>query len=35
MGPILRNFPLYIQEFVKDEEHPALLLALKMHELQG
>ena len=30
-----RNFPLYIQEFIQDEEHPALQLALKMHELQG
>jgi hypothetical protein len=24
-----------VQEFVKDEQHPAFLLALKMHELQG
>lgn len=30
-----RNFPLIVQEFVKDEQHPAFLLALKMHELQG
>jgi hypothetical protein len=30
-----RNFPLIVQEFVRDEDHPALLLALKMHELQG
>ena len=30
-----RNFPLLIQEFVKDIEHPALQLALKLHEIQG
>lgn len=31
----VRNFPLYIKEFVQNEDHPALQLALKMHELQG
>jgi hypothetical protein len=31
----LRNFPLIVKEFVKDEAHPAVQLALKMHELQG
>jgi hypothetical protein len=30
-----RNFPLIIKDFVKDSSHPALLLGLKLHELQG